>query len=346
LFDIACSFERFRAKFDKQNENYLTGHIFYNPILYREDRDKRTLSPDYLDITGNTALIYRVANTEIQNLCGDNGFLSREELANADIPLSVVGYGRLSNAFNCFFDRMSRHRNNTDSSKSIRDEFCSIKKPGRKCRKILSTGRIGTLGDVSTVKTFFRLLTVPYIGDDNFAENVSWWNYNILPNRIRMFAFKFYNNILGLNTRTSHFAVNPTRACTFCSIKNNVVPVPDESFKHLFLDCPTVKNWQAMFVQVNFGGLPLSEVENIKFWFLGLLPRDLKPNLAVLTAVLIFQYCIWEEKLRKRCPSFTTISTLFNDQNSCIFDSSLVHREAASNLAFPLYRPHWALRVQ
>ncbi len=158
LFDIACSFERFRAKFDK-NENYLTGHIFYNPILYREDRDKRTLSPDYLDITGNTALIYRVANTEIQNLCGDNGFLSREELANADIPLSVVGYGRLSNAFNCFFDRMSRHRNNTDSSKSIRDEFCSIKKPGRKCRKILSTGRIGTLGDVSTVKTFFRLLT-------------------------------------------------------------------------------------------------------------------------------------------------------------------------------------------
>jgi hypothetical protein len=84
LYDIACSFERFRAKFDKQNENYLTGHIFYNPILYREDRDKRTLSPDYLDITGNTALIYRVANTEIQNLCGDNGFLSREELANAD----------------------------------------------------------------------------------------------------------------------------------------------------------------------------------------------------------------------------------------------------------------------
>jgi hypothetical protein len=241
---------------------------------------------------------------------------------------------------------MACHRNNNDSSKSIKDEFCSIKKPGRKCRKILSTGRIGTLGDVSTVKTFFRLLTVPYIGDENFAENVSWWNYNCLPNRIRMFAFKFYNNILGLNTRTSHFAVNPTRTCTFCSIQNSLVPVPDESFKHLFLDCPTVRNWQASFVLTNFGGVPLSEVELIKFWFLGLLPRDLKPNLAVLTAVLIFQYCIWEEKLRKRCPSFTTILNLFNDQISCVFDRSLTHREAAANLPFPLFRPQWALRVQ
>jgi hypothetical protein len=115
--------------------------------------------------------------------------------------------------------------------------------------------------------------------------------------------------------------------------------------KKYYIDCPTVRNWQARFVLTNFGGMPLSEVELIKFWFLGMLPRDHKPNLAVLTAVLIFQYCIWEEKLRKRCPSFTTISNLFKDHISSVFDRSLSHREAAANLPFPLFRPQWALGV-
>jgi hypothetical protein len=170
LYVIACAFERFRAKFDKQNENYLTGCIFFNPILYREDRDKRTISPEYLGISDNNELIYRLATTEIQNLCGIDGIRTREDLATDGIQLTVVGYGRLTNAFNCFFDRMANHRNETDVSKSIKDEFCSIRKPGRKCRKVLSTSRIGTLGDVTTVKTFFRLITVPYIGDENFSE--------------------------------------------------------------------------------------------------------------------------------------------------------------------------------
>jgi hypothetical protein len=178
---------------------------------------------------------------------------------------------------------MARHRNETDVSKSVKDEFCSIKKPGRKYRKILSTSRIGTLGDVTTVKTFFRLITVPYIGDENFSENISWWNYNVLPNRIRMFAFKFYNNILGLNTRTSHFAANPTRHCAFCTINNIPDPVPDETFKHLFFDCPTVRSWHTRFVKTNFGDLVLGGEEQLKFLFLGLLPRDAKPNLAILT---------------------------------------------------------------
>ncbi len=68
-------------------------------------------------------------------------------------------------------------------------------------------------------------------------------------------------------------------------------------------------------------------------------------NLAILTTVLTFQYCIWEEKLRKRCPSFTTISNLFTDLHAGIFERSLTHCDAAARFAFPLYRPQWALRV-
>jgi hypothetical protein len=218
LYDIAVSYERFRTKFNKINENYLTDNIFYNPILFREDRDKRTLTPEFLGISGNTLLTYRFAKTEIQNLCDDFGIRTRLSLAYVNLPLSEIGYGRLSNALNCFFDRMDNQRNDTDPAKSTNDEFCLIKKPGRKCRLVLSTGRVGTLGNVTTVKTFFQIIETPYTGDKSFSEYVSWWNMYFLPNRIRMFAFKFYNNILGINTRTSHFAVNPTRACTFCSL--------------------------------------------------------------------------------------------------------------------------------
>jgi hypothetical protein len=218
VYDIAVSYERFRTKFNKKNENYLTDCIFYNPFLNREDRDKSTLTPEFLGISYNTFLMYRFAKKEIQELCDDFGIQTRLSLANDNLPLTEIGYGRLSNALNCFFDRTARHRNDTDSAKSINDEFCFIKKPGRKCRLVLCTGRIGTLENLTTVKTFFQLIETPYTGDNSFSDNVSWWNMNILPNRIRMFAFKFYNNILGINTRTSHFVVNPNRACTFCSM--------------------------------------------------------------------------------------------------------------------------------
>jgi hypothetical protein len=169
---------------------------------------------------------------EIQNLCDDYGIRTQIDLANNNLSLTDVGYGRLSNALNCFLDRMARHRDGNDSSKFVKDEFCFIKKPGRKCRIVLtcSTARVGTLGTVSTVKTFFQLIEIPYSGDNSFSDNVSWWNMNILPNRIRMFAFKFYNNILGINTRTSHFATNPTRACTFCSMD----PAPPTQMNPLY----------------------------------------------------------------------------------------------------------------
>ncbi len=91
------------------------------------DNPNLTISPDYLSISGNTELIYRLATTEIQNLCGNDGIRSREDLANDGIQLTIVGYWRLTNAYYCFFDRMARHRNETDVSKSIKDEFCSIK---------------------------------------------------------------------------------------------------------------------------------------------------------------------------------------------------------------------------
>ncbi len=47
---------------------------------------------------------------------------------------------------------------------------------------------------------------------------------------------KYFNNLLGLNLRLSHFVANQQRGCTFCSL-NNVAIIPDKTFSHLFYDC-------------------------------------------------------------------------------------------------------------
>jgi len=340
IYSIACSFERLRIKFDKRDENYLTSTIFYNPMLFRETRDKRPLCPVYLDIANNTPLIYRFATCQLQNLCGENGILTHAELSRAGFYLSPLGYGRLSNALNCFFDRLRPNRDDDINkvAKTLFSEFCLIKKPGRKCRLLLASGRNDDISQQTTCKTFFRLLNIEYIGNKAFSSAISWWNFNRLPNRVRMFAFKFFNNILGLNTRTSHFAANPTRNCQFCLLVNNV-NTPDETFMHLFLYCPTVRAWHDNFIQKYFNNLNLSPDDRIKFFNLGILPNSNVPNIAVLSVVLLLQYCIWEEKLRKRNPSFQTLEVLFCDILSPALKNNQDFIKAAAGLPYAIFRP-------
>jgi hypothetical protein len=297
LFCIASSFQRLRAVFYKKNENYLSSCIFLNPILFRETRDKNHLTPEYLDIPDNPALCYDIAKMEFQEFCDENGPLSFAQLGRSGINLSALGYGRLSNALNCFFDRVGEAEN-TEPCENLIESFVNVKKPGRKCRILLGSTRGNNLDKLTTTTTFFRLIGVDFIGSKQFATNVSWWSHHFLPNRQGMFAFKFYNNILDLNTRTFHFAAAPNRNCFFCSASPHPTNT-DEGFLHLFLQCPTVRNWQEQFRIQELGGTILNDTDIRKLWFLGILPNTAGVNEAILTATLLFQYCCWEEKLRK-----------------------------------------------
>jgi hypothetical protein len=103
-------------------------------MLFRETRDKRPLCPSYLGTAADTMLTYKLATCQLQELCGEEGILSHAELVRNGIPLSPIGYGRLSNALNCFFDRLRPDREDNDNAKTLHSVFGLIKKPGRKCR--------------------------------------------------------------------------------------------------------------------------------------------------------------------------------------------------------------------
>jgi hypothetical protein len=88
-------------------------------MIFRETRDKRVLCPIYLETNHDTALTYKLASCQLQDLCGDNGILSHAELLRSGISLSNIGYSRLSNALNCFFDRLRPNPDDTENAKSI-----------------------------------------------------------------------------------------------------------------------------------------------------------------------------------------------------------------------------------
>ncbi len=192
------------------------------------------------------------------------------------------------------------------------------------------------LGEQQTCKTFFRITGIEYVGNDLFSKISSLWNQSGFTNRQKPFLFKFFNNILGINTRTSHFAVNATRGCFFCT-KSNPPLITDETFIHLFFSCSTTRSYQRSFIRTCFpemGNLP--EPDEKKLWFLGIFDDSLSNFFSA--AFLSFQFCIWEHKLRKNVPSFHTLYTEFLDnfRNTCMHNQQI--RLSGTELNYELCR--------
>ncbi len=88
---------------------------------------------------------------------------------------------------------------------------------------------------------------------------------------------------------------NGTRICFFCS-KTRPNERNDESFFHLFFNCPTVLEWHSDFIIKCFPELPpMNEQSKKMFWLLGYTADNY--NVFTMTAVLSFQYYVWEAKL-------------------------------------------------
>jgi hypothetical protein len=158
--------------------------------------------------------------------------------------------------------------------------------------------------DVSKTKFVIKFRDLTQISlpcKETLGTRVSLWNLSGITNRVRTFLFKFFNNILGLNTRISHFVPGQSRDCTFCL--GTFGPISEETFIHLFYECPTTTDWHEKFLRKYLTAPEnLNRDQKLNFFFTGLLPGTGKDNLFVSMSVYLFQYCIWEEKLSKKRP--------------------------------------------
>ncbi len=249
LFGLGKAFEKLRTCHDSTNENYLHATILHNPMIFRGPGDKLTLDPEYLEAAGNLDLCRKLAKLTVDDCYGQFGFITRVEFRILfDIDLTVNSYANLGKAVNHFVNPLSVNAINDGTSLPLFANL-QLKKPGPKIRALMVKRRKKpfNLENMPTCKSFFQTTNIEYVGNDLFSKNTSLWNKSSFTNRQKMFFYKFYNNTLGINVRTSHFVANGTRICFFCS-KTRPNARNDESFVHLFFNCPTVLEWHSDFI--------------------------------------------------------------------------------------------------
>jgi hypothetical protein len=243
---------------------------------------------------------------------GGGGRLKSLDSINANLPvqLSLVSYLRLSQS-TVFWDRKTLDKDDGIGVSQTLEQFLSrFKKGSKPFRKILSSPQHVIASKVRTrVLNNFKRITGTIDNFDDKAENMflSWWGNNFLKNRSREFIFKYSHNMLSVNSRLSHYGNNINESCTLCSM-NGALPVPRETFLHLFLDCPVVEELHNKLSEDFWPGLMLDNLAVKKnLWLFG--TGTGFNNLFVQVTIGTVQQYIWECKVKKHPISFNSAKT-------------------------------------
>jgi hypothetical protein len=195
--------------------------------------------------------------------------------------------------------------------KTITEFLASFKKGSKPFRKYLDRSLENKINirQKTTVKTFFKLINVPIIPDQELEKFLMLWGYEFLPNKLREFIYKFRSNLLGLNSRVAHFNNNISRNCTFCR-EAGANPCPDETFIYLFYDCnvtkETISRVKTTLIPELIG---VGTDREKKFFFTGtnfLTGKVDNIFIELLSAVIMFS--IWQCKLSKSRPTVHKIT--------------------------------------
>jgi hypothetical protein len=236
LKSLSESFTKFKNAFYTIGRNFFLSRFGENPRLINNRREKIpvVLSEIFPNLSLDT--IKKIELTKIEQLTKDGiNFESYENFcATIDINITVNNFASLNNIVK---DSWMAIKKISESENSIELEtFVSrFKKGSKPFRKIMDEYDIRNfkISNNKRVKTFFRLIGIPVLGEESLKVLYSEWKLTYYSTRLREFIFKFRNNILGLNTRVAHFNANVRRGCKFC-VLNRLPVIPDEDFLHLF----------------------------------------------------------------------------------------------------------------
>jgi len=186
---------------------------------------------------------------------------------------------------------------------SLNEFFSSFKKGSKLIRSILykDSKRKKDMWNFETTKTFFRLTRIPTENVQVLAPILGLWWLHYLPNSVRDFIFRFYNNSVMVYQWLSHI-IEMDRYCVFCKLSRGVQH--EESFCHLFLECEHVRLVQDA---IESRLLPKPQLENESFrrirWC-GMDTGEFPVNsIFIRTVYLTIQYLIWRERFNFRLPN-------------------------------------------
>ena len=156
----------------------------------------------------------------------------------------------------------------------------------------------------------------------------STWSIHCLPNRLRTFILKYYNNILGLANRIAHFFPNTDTSCLLSQVR----PVPEKSFSHVFFDYP-----HSSRIIVQFYARYITVELNREQYFTGLVePDNERINQPFAICLDVLRYNIWQCKLNTKLPTFSAVCAETEFMISYIRRSSKKKSDLFENC--PLFR--------
>ena len=300
IFFIAGHFERFLYAFTVEKENFRRAHFFDNPCFTFDVNRQHFLKKSFF-----TEDEWDTYKNQIQNLTFDR-LVSMEGIIKSKIEFEIgtglrlteLKFAKIESLARSSIAKYSRADAKEKKTDTVQNFLMRIKKGSRRVRAILEKKITAT---VSSNMVKYAQLTETIIDYKNSEILNSAWSFSYLKNSVRTFTFKLHNNILGLNTRVSHFVRGHPRTCTFCDLSNEPEE-REESTLHLFFECmyvePILNNfYKWLFEADNDYFLSRSE------FFVGFnCENDSKKKSLLVVNILVKKY-IWDCKQRFYLPT-------------------------------------------
>ena len=122
--------------------------------------------------------------------------------------------------------------------------FCNrFRKGSKSFRRVISGAKMDTIP--RNMETFSDC-TETVIGLSLSEKINGFWGHSFLNNDVKSFLFKLHGNILGTNSRVSHFIRDHSPVCTFCRLGRRE-DAENESILHLFFSCPEIEHFKHQF---------------------------------------------------------------------------------------------------
>jgi hypothetical protein len=295
FFDWAKNWELFYEKFSMTN--YLNVKVIDNKVLTLNLRTKKFLTLDQLDAGFPNELVPALVNTKLRDLTNIDGQVkSHEHFCRAtNLPVSLRLFAVLKKIL-----ETAQTRFEASGSDTLSTFFRSWKKGSSKIRKTMCLKKVQKQIPHNIVKLADTCEVI--INYDTSLIVNSHWSNNFYSPAQKAFVFKFTNNILGTNTRVSHFNRNIDRNCEFCNLTENPDP-EDESIVHLFFDCTTTEALRVRFFTKIFG----RDLTRQEFFVSA--NNDTFSKMYILKVItILFMFFIWESKKRFCLPSYTLLN--------------------------------------
>ncbi len=303
ISNIINSFCTFKSKFTNKFNNYMSVPIYCNTAFGYGRGLRNTLDDSFFDTFEHGDLRTTVLGLTWSDITVNGRILTRETLAiRFGLALTMEKYGLLCNVFRIATRKYYRPDSN---STSIRAFMMSFKKGTKNFRKVIDTpDRVQYIVMSTQAKTFLKTTETTEPSAQRLKSLFSNWNLHYLCSGIRVFIFKYYSNILGLNSRIAHFNREVYAGCTFCVMRKNL-PAPKETLSHIFFNCPTTSDILVKFYEKYLRGITLEQ----NTFFLSNASEYECENKPLSVVLDLVRYVIWQHKLNKKLPNFNVFET-------------------------------------